>query len=246
MKNRLPTALAVTALVVALMGWTGAADAITVAFAQNAAKLSGFKASKTSKKNTVVVRGKNGKIDARSIPAQARGATGATGPAGPPGPAGPAGSAGPQGVQGPQGPQGIQGIQGIQGPAGTAKGYARVAANGTIDPATSKGVISASIAGASLICFELGYTPDSVIATVQAYATDQTGNDYGFVVSGRGKGISVCPATTDAYVATANTAGTSARLPVFVMFNGGPAPPASRPSTREKDVAPTLGSRNFR
>jgi len=125
MRNRLPTALAVTALVVALMGWTGAANAVGVAFAQNAAKLAGFKASKTAKKNTVVVRGVNGKIDAASIPAQARGAQGAQGPVGPPG------------------AQGAQGIQGIPGPPGgpnpnadTLNGYA---ANGLVRTAQGTG-----------------------------------------------------------------------------------------------------------
>jgi hypothetical protein len=69
MKNRLPVALSVTALVVALLGSTGAAEAV-ISFAANAGKLRGFAPSKASKKNTVVVRGANGKIDARSIPAQ--------------------------------------------------------------------------------------------------------------------------------------------------------------------------------
>jgi hypothetical protein len=103
MKNRLPIALSVAALVIAMLGATGAANAVTVAFAQNAAKLAGFKASKTKKRNTVVVRGRNGLIDRASIPPQARGARG------------PTGATGPQGLQGPQGPQGPQGLQ---GPAG--------------------------------------------------------------------------------------------------------------------------------
>lgn len=88
MKNRLPIAVSVTALVVALLGTTGVAQAVqsaTVSFAANAGKLRGFAPSKTSKKNTVVVRGANGKIDARSIPAQARGAAGPQGAQGPPG-----------------------------------------------------------------------------------------------------------------------------------------------------------------
>jgi hypothetical protein len=107
MKNRLPIAVSVTALVVALLGATGAANAVTVAFAQNAAKLAGFKASKTKKKNTVVVRGRNGLIDRASIPPQARGARGASGPTGP---------AGPQGAQGAQGAQGVQGPPGEPNP----------------------------------------------------------------------------------------------------------------------------------
>ena len=94
MKNRLPLAVAATALLVALLGSTGIAQAATASFALNAGKLLGFKPSKTSKKNTVVVRGANGKIDARSIPAQARGARGIAGPSGPVGPVGATGPAG--------------------------------------------------------------------------------------------------------------------------------------------------------
>jgi hypothetical protein len=117
MKNRLPIALSVTALVVALLGSTGAAEAV-ISFAANAGKLRGFAPSKTSKKNTVVVRGANGKIDARSIPASARGATGAPGAAGPTGPAGPKGDKGDKGDTGDTGAQGLQGIQGLKGDKG--------------------------------------------------------------------------------------------------------------------------------
>lgn len=118
MKNRLPTVLAVTALVVALLGSTGIAQAVVVGFAANAGKLAGFKASKKAKKNTVVVRGQNGKIDAASIPAQARGARGATGAPGATGPPGAQGIQGTQGIQGLKGDKGDQGVQGLQGTQG--------------------------------------------------------------------------------------------------------------------------------
>lgn len=96
MKNRLPIVISIAALVVALLGTTGVAQAVqnAASFAANAGKLRGFAPSKTSRKNTVVVRGKNGKIDARSIPAQARGARGTQGPAGPTGPQGAPGQGG--------------------------------------------------------------------------------------------------------------------------------------------------------
>jgi hypothetical protein len=115
MKNRLSIAASVSALVVALLAATGTAEAV-ISFASNAGKLRGFAPSKTSKKNTVVVRGANGKIDARSIPAQAQGARGATGPAGP---AGPQGAQGAQGAQGPQGETGATGAKGETGATGT-------------------------------------------------------------------------------------------------------------------------------
>jgi hypothetical protein len=129
---------------------------------------------------------------------------------------------GPRGKAGPAGPQGPAGPSGPAGAAGTARAYARVAANGTIDPATSKNVISVSTAGGSLLCFKLGFTPSSVIATIEGYSSDQPSPispPYGTVVSGIGKGTSVCPAGTDAYTATANATGTGERLPVFVVFN---------------------------
>lgn len=125
----------------------------------------------------------------------------------------------PAGTQGPEGPKGPKGPEGEAGAPGTALGYARVASDGTIDPATSKGVISAVTAGGSLICFELAFQPRNVVATIEAYATDQTNSEYGTVVSGVGKGFSACPEGTDAYIATSNLSGSSVHLPVFVLFN---------------------------
>jgi Collagen triple helix repeat (20 copies) len=145
MRQRIPIVLSVTALLVALLGATpygeAGTNAVLATFAQNAGKLGGFAPSKSAKKNTVVVRGANGKIDRASLPATAsalgvRGPQGAQGPSGPAGPAGAQGErglqgeagaqglpgqqgvSGPQGEQGPQGPQGAQGAQGLQGPQG--------------------------------------------------------------------------------------------------------------------------------
>jgi hypothetical protein len=149
MKNRLPIAVSVTALVVALLGTTGIAEAVSnaVSFASNAGKLRGFAPSKTSKKNTVVVRGANGKIDARSIPAQARGAIG------PAGPAGATGATGASGPAGPQGPAGATGPAGAPNPnASTLGGYAAndlvrgasatSAVNATTSPAVNDSVLA--------------------------------------------------------------------------------------------------------
>jgi hypothetical protein len=52
---------------------------------------------------------------------------------------------GPQGPVGPQGPAGPQGTAGPQGPAGTADAYARVAADGTVNPDFSKNVTSENV-----------------------------------------------------------------------------------------------------
>lgn len=129
------------------------------------------------------------------------------------------GQPGPQGPAGPKGDTGPQGPAGPQGDPGTARAYARVDSDGTIDPATSKNVISATTAGGSLICFELGFVPDSVVATIEQYASDHTNGAYGVVGAGRGKGTSVCPDGTDAYTATADVSGTGTRYPLFVVFN---------------------------
>jgi Collagen triple helix repeat (20 copies) len=148
MRQRIPIVLSVTALLVALLGATpygeAATNAVLATFAQNAGKLRGFAPSKSAKKNTVVVRGANGKIDRGSLPATAS-ALGVRGPQGAQGPPGTAGAPGQQGLQGepglhgapgpqgehglqgapgsqgapgPQGPQGEQGLQGPQGPQG--------------------------------------------------------------------------------------------------------------------------------
>jgi hypothetical protein len=131
------------------------------------------------------------------------------------GPAGSNGATGATGATGPQGPKGDP------GEAGTARAYARVAADGTIDPADSKNVISATTAGGSLLCFKLPFTPVSVSATVEGYSADQPNPlspPYGTVVAGVGQGP--CGAGTNAYTATSDTAGSNnIRLPVFVVFN---------------------------
>jgi hypothetical protein len=132
---------------------------------------------------------------------------------------GPQGKKGPAGAQGATGPTGPTGAAGPAGEAGTARAYARVDADGTIDAATSKGVISVTTAGSSLLCFKLGFTPKSVVATIEQYGSDHTSTSYGFIGAGLGVGSSACPAGTSAYTVTANTAGSSTRLPVFVVFN---------------------------
>jgi hypothetical protein len=76
-----------------------ASSQLRATFAQNARKLRGFAPSKAAKKNTVVVRGANGKIGAASLPLK-------RGPRGPAGPAGAGGATGPAGATGPQGPAG--------------------------------------------------------------------------------------------------------------------------------------------
>lgn len=97
MRNRIPIALALTALLVALLGATPIGEAArnavvkTALFAKNAGKVGGIKASKTPKAGQLLALGKNGKFPASVVPA---------GPAGPPGPPGPSGPSGPAGSAG--------------------------------------------------------------------------------------------------------------------------------------------------
>jgi hypothetical protein len=106
MRQRLPIVLSATALVVALMAMTplgeAASSQLRATFAANAGKLRGFAPSKAARKNTVVVRGANGRIGAASLP-RVRGPRGLRGLAGPAGAAGAPGAPGPTGPTGPAG-----------------------------------------------------------------------------------------------------------------------------------------------
>jgi hypothetical protein len=112
MRERLPFVLSASALVVALLAMTplgeAASSQLRATFAQNASKLRGFAPSKAARRNTVVVRGANGKIGRASLPLTR----------GPRGLRGPAGAAGAAGAAGPTGPTGATGSTGATGPAG--------------------------------------------------------------------------------------------------------------------------------
>jgi hypothetical protein len=110
-------------------------------------------------------------------PAGTPGAPGAPGAPGPPGPQGPGGPQGISGAQGIQGVQGEQGEQGARGPAGTARAYALVRMDGTIDFEKSRNVNDVSPqcgdpctgpvpnAPSPWQCFDLDITPRNVVAT---------------------------------------------------------------------------------
>lgn len=143
MRKHLPLSIALAALAVGVLGWTGlgsaAVNAVTVAFAKNAGAVDGISASRSPKPGKLLALGKNGRFPPKAIPGNGivlegpRGEKGAKGDPGPRGPQGPAGQTGPQGAQGPQGsggvpgpagptgergPQGIQGVQGLKGDKG--------------------------------------------------------------------------------------------------------------------------------
>jgi hypothetical protein len=72
---------------------------------------------------------------------------------------GPTGSTGQKGAAGAKGANGAQGAQGVKGEAGTAVAYARVAADGTLEPGDSgrqnKNVVPVDVqhAGTGIYCF---------------------------------------------------------------------------------------------
>jgi hypothetical protein len=139
MRKHLPLSLAVAALVVGVLGWTGlgeaAGNAVRVAFARNSGSVDGISASRRPRAGQLIPLGKNRKFPESVMPTIVvtgdtpgpRGPAGAPGQPGAPGPAGTPGQQGPQGPpglngaagpQGPQGPVGLSGQQGAQGPPG--------------------------------------------------------------------------------------------------------------------------------
>ena len=124
MRRRLPIALGVAAVLVALLGFASLGEASRLAspvrlakFASNAGAVNGIKASKKPKAGQLVPLNKKGKFPESVIPESNVGIE-IEGPPGPPGPPGAKGATGPAGPQGPQGPPGAQGFQGPQGPQG--------------------------------------------------------------------------------------------------------------------------------
>jgi Collagen triple helix repeat (20 copies) len=156
MKRRLPAALAVAGLVVAVLGWTSIGEAAgnavkTALFAKNADKVDGIHASRKPKAGFLFPLGRNGKFPSRVIPEVTvvglegpQGPRGPAGPAGPQGPKGDPGAAGPPGAQGIMGPSGLPGSPGPPGPPGATgppgvSGYLLVTAESATDSTTPKG-----------------------------------------------------------------------------------------------------------
>ena len=97
LRERLPLVLSITALAVALLGFTGLGEAagrvVGVAlFAKNAGKVNGIKAARTPRPGFLVPLNGDGKFPESVGVAGPRGPEGAQGPQGPQGPAGPPGT----------------------------------------------------------------------------------------------------------------------------------------------------------
>ena len=88
---------------------------------------------------------------------------------------------GPQGIQGPKGATGAQGVQGVQGVPGTARAYAVVAADGTVNTALSKN-ITVNKNGAGTYCITLGGGIDPASTTLSASLIFTFGGDTNAII----------------------------------------------------------------
>jgi hypothetical protein len=91
------------------------------------------------------------------------------------------------------------------------KAYGHVNSDGTLEASRSKGIVSvANATFPNTHCFELGFTPKIVLATVEEASTGKiaTSSPTGFG----------CPASTDAVVYTVNAAGDAETVAFDVLF----------------------------
>jgi hypothetical protein len=115
----------------------------------------------------------------------------------------PAGATGPQGPIGPQGPRGATGATGATGEAGTARAFARVALDGTLEPgavngvAQFKGIDQADIqhASAGTYCFGgLGFDVASALVSADSAGAATTTDQIASVAIQRGANLGGCDA----------------------------------------------------
>jgi hypothetical protein len=151
LRERLPLALSIAALTVALLGATplgeAAGNAVRVAlFARNAGKVNGIRASRAPKPGHLVPLGADGTFPD---------------------------SVGARGPQGPQGPRGAEGPRGPEGPAGASatKLWAVVNADGSIYK--QSGVVGSrrDAAGTYTLTFNRPVDDCAAIATVGGHRT---------------------------------------------------------------------------
>ena len=105
-----------------------------------------------------------------------------------------------QGPRGTTGAQGLQGLQGQRGPAGEAVAYARVAADGTLEPGDggkqNKNIVASSIQHASAGVYCFGGLPFAVASAMVSpdSAGDITTNTIASVAIQRGITLGTCDA----------------------------------------------------
>jgi hypothetical protein len=230
MKARLPIALALSGLVVALLGSTSVGQAASDAAKASVSKarsstLAGPLRAKASKPIRRGPRGRRGK----------RGPRGLRGPIGPAGPVGPVGATGATGAQGPQG---------IQGPAGPGARWVAVQPDGAA-VLQSGGIASSNISTGNYVV-DFGEDVSRRLIIVSS----ATVNDLSF----RGTSIAgscavptpipSCGANAQnkVFVATLAPAGTTLQNHGFYLAVMGPASAASAPGSPDKAYGPLVGS----
>jgi hypothetical protein len=158
-----------------------------------------------------------------------RGPRGRPGPAGPRGLQGAKGDTGAPGAKGDAGPKGDTGATGQQGPkgdAGSALAYAHVFANGSLDPARTRNVLSVTrpTAGSQTgrYCIDLlsGIVPHNVVATLER-VVDAAGNDLvtDDTVLATITPNAQCAGAEDASVLVFDTGEGREDEPFYVVFN---------------------------
>ena len=140
---------------------------------------------------------------------------------------GAAGAKGDPGAPGPVGPRGPEGQQGVQGTPGTAKGFAFVSSNGTLDPDHSQGVdgvVVVNRAGSpagpdetdNTYCLDLAF--DAKIAVASPFVSN-AGIPATSVFALGGPGLAGCPAShDDAVVKTYGNAGNDIQFGFSIIF----------------------------
>ncbi len=101
---------------------------------------------------------------------------------------------------------------------GAPRAYARVQAGGGVDEQYTKGLTDASVTlvGGSAYCFELGFTPKNIQATV-----DWISGGANTFAQATLQEFGVCPAGTDASVRTTDNGGAGiATISFYVQFVG--------------------------
>jgi hypothetical protein len=119
-----------------------------------------------------------------------------------------------------QGPPGAAGQEGAAGAAGSALAFAHVfGATAAVDAANSKNVTDAMVShgiGVGDFCFDLPFTPKSVVVTV-----DLGSQDTGFATAQLGASAGNCPASAEAsvHVSVATNPPHGENDDFFVVFN---------------------------
>ena len=134
-------------------------------------------------------------------------------PAGAPGPQGPKGDPGLPGAAGAKGDTGAQGEKGETGEPGSARGYAFVNADGTLDPSRSKNVDRAVRYDTGSYCVNFTFEPRNVTATLNIDP-----GEIGVYTQGA-PSCTIGPNEYNVQVETANSSGAAANDEFYLVAN---------------------------